>query len=104
MESKKREKYITEWIGRPLKPPSCNKEEEDEDEEESSGAPLSSTENGSPGDKDDEGCEDHREDNGIYKNEGTVLHDVKDNEEEASFGHEGESSSSDLSEISDNED
>ena len=98
MESKKREKYITEWIGRPLKLPSRNKEEEYEDEEESSCAPLSSTEDESLGDK------DHREDNGIYDNEGTVLHDVKDNEEEASSGHEGESSSSDLSEISDNDD
>ena len=32
LESKKREKAITEWIGRPLKLPSRNKEEEDEDE------------------------------------------------------------------------
>ena len=59
---KKREKSIVEWIGQPLKPPSRNEDEEDEDEAEYFGVLLSSTEDVSPGDKDNEGCEDNWKD------------------------------------------
>ena len=60
LESKKRKKAITEWIGRPLKPPLHSKDKEDEDEEEDVGAPLDSTEQGSTRDKENEGREDYR--------------------------------------------
>ena len=92
-ESKERDKAIAEWIGRPLKPPSSNKDKEDEDEEKDVGAPLASTENGSPGDKDDEGREDDQRQNGIYEREDTLLYNAEDNEEEASLGHKGADSS-----------
>ena len=58
-EIKKREKYIAKWILQPLKMPLRNKDEEDEDKEEDVGAPLASTEDGPPGDEDDEGHEDY---------------------------------------------
>ena len=61
----------------PLKPPSSNKEEEDEDKEEYVGSTIASTEDGPPGYKDDEGCEDNHEDD----HEDTALYDAKDNEE-----------------------
>ena len=57
-----------------------------------------------PGDKDDEGREDDRDENGIYNRKYTVLYNAEDNEEEASSGHEVKSSLSDSSDISDNKD
>ena len=42
-ECKKLKKSIAEWIVRPLKPPSYDKDEEDEEKEEDVGAPLDST-------------------------------------------------------------
>ena len=62
MESKKGDKSIAEWIGRPFKSPSRNEYEEVEDKEEDVDAPLASTEDGSPGKEDDEGCEEDWED------------------------------------------
>ena len=69
MESEKRKKEIAEWIGQPLKPPSSKEDEGYEEDEEDVGANLSSTEDGSPGDKYDEGREDKRE----YDRKDTVL-------------------------------
>ena len=82
MESKKREKYIAEWIGRPLKPPLHNEDDENEDKEEDVGAPLASTEDSSLVDRGNKGREDDREDNGIYNCEDTMLYNAEDNEEE----------------------
>ena len=79
LESKKRDKSIAEWIGRPFKPPSRNEDEEDEEKEEYVGAPLDSTEDRSPGTKYDEGCEDDWDKDGIYDREYTVLCDAEDN-------------------------
>ena len=59
LESKKCDKAIAEWIGQPFKPPSRNKDKEDEDKEEDFNAPLASTDDGSHGNKDDEGFEDN---------------------------------------------
>ena len=58
LERKERDKSIVEWIVRPLKPLSRNEDEEDEDKEEYAGAPLATTEDGSPSNEDNEGCED----------------------------------------------
>ena len=104
MESKKRDRSIAGWIGRPFKPPLRNEDEEDENEEEYSVAPLSSTKDGSPRDKANEGRKEYQKDNSIYDRKDTVLYDVKDNKEEASLGHEGKSSSSELSKNSDDKD
>ena len=104
MESKKRNKVIAEWIGRPFKPPSRNEDKEDEEKEEYVGAPLDSTEDRSPGTKYDEGCEDDWDKDGIYDREYTVLCDAEDNEEETSSGHNGEFLFSKSSEGSDDED
>ena len=79
-----------------------NEDDEDGDKEEYVGAPLSSTGDGSPGDKENEACKYDQEDDGIYYYEDTVLYDVKDNKEETSSGHKGESSPSRLLDISDN--
>ena len=104
MESKKRNKSIAEWIGRPFKSPSRNKDEEDKDGGEDVGAPLASTEDGYPSYKDVEGPEDDWEDDGIYNQKDTVIYNAEDNEEETSVGQEGGSLSSKSSESSDNED
>ena len=53
--------------------PLRNEDEEDEDKEEDFSAPLASTEDGSPGDKDDGGCEYDQEDD----RKDTVLYDSK---------------------------
>ena len=96
LESKKREKAIVEWIGRPLKPPWGNKDEdEDEDEDieyeqEYIGSPVASIEDDSPSNKDDEDCEEDQEDDGIYNRKNTVHYIAKDNKEEVSLGHESE--------------
>ena len=81
-----------------------NKDEDDEDKEEYVSAPLVSTEDLSPGNKDNEWCEYAHGDSGIYDHEDTVIYYAEDNKEEASSGHKGESSLSDLSESSDDED
>ena len=104
MDSKKRDTATAEWISRPFKPTSHNEDEEDEEKEEDVGAPLSLTQDRSPFDKDNEGCEDDQEDDSIYDHEDTVIYDEEDNEEEASSGNEGESSLSKSSESSDGED
>ena len=90
-DRKKRKRDIAEWIDQALKPPSNNEEEEYEGKEEGAGATLASTEAISPGDKDDEACEDDREDNC----KDNVLSDAKDTEEESSLGNKGESLLSD---------
>ena len=92
-----------EWISRPFKLTLRNKGEEYEDKELDVIAPLDSIEDGIPGEKDNKGREDDREDDSIYNRKDTVLYDTKDSEEEASSGQEGESSSLKLSESSDDE-
>ena len=92
-EIKKRDKAIAEWIGQPFKPPSRNKDKEDEDERKIFWCPSSFNRRTLPGETDDEGFADNREDDSIYDREDTVLYDDKDNKEEASLGHEGVSSS-----------
>ena len=79
MESKKRNKVIAEWIGRPFKPPSRNEDKEDEEKEEYVGAPLDSTEDGPPGNKENKSRGYDREDEGIYDRKDTVLYDAKYN-------------------------
>ena len=91
LESKKREKAIAEWNGRTFKPPLSNEDEEDKEKEEDFGAPIASTENVSPGDKDNKVHKDNWEDFSTYDSKYAVLYNAKDNEEEASLGHEGES-------------
>ena len=96
----KRKRYIAEWIGRPHKPPPSNEDKKTEGKEEDVGATQVSKEGKSPIDKDDEGREDDQEDD----HEDTVLSDAENTKEEASLGHEGKSSLSDLSERSDDND
>ena len=91
LESKERDKTIAEMIGRTFKLPSHNEYKEDEDKEEDVFAPLASIEDGSPGNKDDEVCEDYWKDNGIYDRKDTVLYNAGDRKEEASLGHKDES-------------
>ena len=100
LDSKKRKRYIADWIGRHLKTPPSNEDEEAEVEEEDVGATQSSTEDNSPIEEYEEGCEYDRE----YDREDTVLLDATNTKEEASSRHEGESPSSDLSERSDEND
>ena len=57
LDSEKRERDITDWIGRPREPPSSNEDEEAEGEEEYVGATQASTEDNSPIDEYEEGCE-----------------------------------------------
>ena len=104
LDNKKRDKAIGEQIGGLFKPPSRNEDKEDEVKEEDVGAPIASTEEGSSGEEDNEGREDEREDDSIYNRKDTVLYNAEDNQEEASSGHEGQSSLSNLSESSDDGD
>ena len=48
LDSKKSERQITDWIGRPCEPPSRNEYKEAEGKEENVGATKSSTEDNSP--------------------------------------------------------
>ena len=100
MDSEKRDRDIADWIGLPRKPPSRNEDEEAEGEEEDVGATLASTEDNSPIDKYEEGCEFDWEDD----REVTGLSDEKNTEEEASSRHEVESLSWDSSGSSDSDD
>ena len=100
MDSEKRKRDSTDWIGRPCKPPSRNEDEEAEGEEEDVGSTQASREDNSPIDEYKEGhefdWEDDREDN--------LLSYAKNTEEEASLRHKGESPSSDSSDSEDNDD
>ena len=73
LDSKKRKRDITEWIGRPRKPPSSNEDEEAEGEEEEVGATQATIEENSPINKYEEGREYDKEDD----REDTVLSDAK---------------------------
>ena len=95
-DSKKRERDIADWIGRPRKPPLSNEDDEYEGKEEHVGATKASTEDNSPIDEYEEGREYNREDD----RKETVILDAKKTEEEASLRHEGKLPSSDLSERS----
>ena len=90
LESKKQDKAIAEWIGRPFKTPLRNKNEEDNENEEDVGDPLASTEDGYPGNKDNESREDNWEEDNIYKCKDKVIYYAEDKGEESSLGHEGE--------------
>ena len=79
LESKKREKSIVEWIGQPPKAPARNEDKKDEEKEEYVGAPLDSTEDGSPGNKEKKSRGYDREDEGIYDRKDTVLYDARYN-------------------------
>ena len=91
-DGKKRERDIADWIGRPCKPPSINKDEEAEGEEEDIGAAQASTEYNSPIDEYEKDCEYNQEDDHKY----TRLLNEKNTKEEASSRHKGESSSDSL--------
>ena len=86
-ESKKRKRAIAARINRPLKFTSRNKDKEDKDKEEDFHSPLYSTEEGSPGNEEDKGSEDNR----IYDREDIMLYKTKENKEEASLAHKGDS-------------
>ena len=70
MDSKKRERDIADWIGRPYKPPSRNEDEEAEGKEEDVGATQASTEDKSLIKEYEEGrefdWEDDRKDTGLW--------------------------------------
>ena len=69
MDSKKHERYIADWIGRPWELPSRNEDEEAEGEEEDVGATKASSEDNSHINEYVEGkefdWEDDREDTGL---------------------------------------
>ena len=83
LDSEKRQRDIEDWISRPREPPLRNKDEEAKVEEEDVGATQASTEDNSPIDEYEEGCEFNWEDN----REDTMLLYAKNTKEEASSMH-----------------